>query len=401
MNRRGVALVSTAHVADDFYQGAVPALLPFLVAERHYTYAAVSGLTLAATFLSSVAQPAFGWLTDRRPRRWLIPGGMGLAALGVALAGLMPSYPLTWVVIALSGLGVAAFHPDAARAARQASGDSNRAMSIFALGGNVGYALGALVTTPVLVWAGLHGTPILLAPAAVMIVVLVLRLGPVLDGPMGRRARLGAAGVADEWPAFLRLTAAVVIRSIIFFGITSFLALYLIARLHASHVVGGTALTVFLVAGALGTLAGGWLADRTSALMSIRVGFALAGPAIAGVVLAGNLAVAFVFVALSGIALYVPFAVFVVLGQDYLPNRIGTASGVTVGLAVSIGGLFNPIFGAIADATSLRTSLAIVMVLPVLGLLVSLTLREPAVRRRRTPPAPGPAEPPPDAVERE
>ncbi|HEV7208078.1 MAG TPA: MFS transporter, partial [Mycobacteriales bacterium] len=69
MNRRGVALVSGAHVIDDLYQGAVPALLPFLVAERHYSYAAVSGLTLAATVLSSVAQPAFGWWTDRHPRR--------------------------------------------------------------------------------------------------------------------------------------------------------------------------------------------------------------------------------------------------------------------------------------------------------------------------------------------
>src|SRR5699024_8428537 len=117
---------------------------PFLVAERHYSYAAVSGLTLAATVLSSVAQPAFGIWTDRRARRWLIPAGMLLAAVGVGLAGLMPNYALTWLVIAASGLGIAAFHPEAARAARQAAGRSNRAMSIFALGGNAGYALGSL-----------------------------------------------------------------------------------------------------------------------------------------------------------------------------------------------------------------------------------------------------------------
>src|SRR5665811_1642580 len=114
VNRRGIALISSAHVVDDAYQGVVPALLPFLVAERHYSYAAVSGLTLAATLLSSVAQPLFGWWTDRRPRRWMIPAGILTAATGVASVGLSSSYLLTWLVIALSGLGIAAFHPEAA-----------------------------------------------------------------------------------------------------------------------------------------------------------------------------------------------------------------------------------------------------------------------------------------------
>ena len=114
MNRPGVALMSASHVVDDIYQGCVPALLPFLVAERHYTYAAVSGLTLAATVLSSVAQPAFGWWTDRRPRRWMIPVGMSTAGIGVALSGLSTSYLLTWLAFALFGLGIAAFHPEGA-----------------------------------------------------------------------------------------------------------------------------------------------------------------------------------------------------------------------------------------------------------------------------------------------
>ena len=118
MNRKGIALMTSAHVVDDLYQGAVPALLPFLVLQRHYSYTAVAGLTLAATVLSSVAQPAFGWWADRSPRRWLIPVGFLTAAVGIGLAGYMPNYPLTWLVIAFAGLGVAAFHPEAARAAR-------------------------------------------------------------------------------------------------------------------------------------------------------------------------------------------------------------------------------------------------------------------------------------------
>jgi FSR family fosmidomycin resistance protein-like MFS transporter len=381
VNRRGVALISAAHVVDDIYQGAVPAILPFLVAERHYTYAAVSGLTLAATVLSSVAQPAFGWWTDRKPRRWLIPLGMLTAAVGIALSGLTSSYALTWLVIAVSGLGIAAFHPSAARAARQASGNSTRAMSVFALGGNAGFALGSLLTTPILIVAGLRGTVLLVVPAVLMAVLLVVRLSHVLDGRPGRpRNRSMPTGV-DNWSAFGRLTAVVVVRSVLFFGISSFIALYFIHRLGASTAVGGAALTTFLVAGAMGTLLGGWMADRYSRLASVRTGFALTVPGVAGLVLSPGLEVAFVFVVITGIALYLPFGVFVVLGQDYLPNRIGTASGVTVGLAVSVGGLFSPLLGWLADQTSLRVSLAVLVVLPLVALLLTRGLHDPAAGR--------------------
>lgn len=377
VNRAGIALTSSAHVVDDLYQGAVPALLPFLVAERHYTYAAVSGLTLAATVLSSVAQPAFGWWTDRRPRRWLIPVGMLTAATGVALAGLTSTYVLTWLVIAVSGLGVAAFHPDAARAARQAAGNSTRAMSVFALGGNAGFALGSLVTTPVLLLAGLRGTVLLLGPALLMAALLFARLGPVLDGPGRRGPRPVLPQGEDDWRSFLRLTAVVVLRSIVFFGLTSFLALYFIRHLRVSAAAGGAVLTLFLVAGAVGTLLGGWVADRHGRLTSIRLGFGLCLPALAGIVLAPDPISAGACVVVAGIAMYLPFSVFVVLGQDYLPRRIGTASGVTVGLAVSIGGLFNPVLGWLADRTDLRLTLIVLIAVPALALLLTRGLRDP------------------------
>jgi len=376
VNRRGIALISSAHVVNDAYQGVVPALLPFLVAERHYSYAAVSGLTLAATLLSSVAQPLFGWWTDRRPRRWLIPAGILTAATGVASVGLFSSYLLTWLVIALSGLGIAAFHPEAARAARQAAGNSNRAMSVFALGGNAGFALGSLITAPVLLLAGLRGTVLLIVPALVMVVILVTRLTTILDRPGQRRTAVLPTGV-DDWPAFLRLTSVVVVRAVLFFGLTSFLALYFIHELGASPGVGGASLTLFLVAGGIGTLLGGWVADRHGRLTSIRLGFVLTAPAMAGLVLSTSLPLVLVFVALTGIGTFMPFSVFVILSQDYLPNRIGTASGVTIGLAVSIGGLFSPLLGWLADNTSLRFTLSTLIALPILALLLSALMHEP------------------------
>lgn len=374
--------MATAHLIDDFYQGVVPALLPFFVLERNYSYAAVAGLTLAANMMSSIAQPAFGWWGDRKPRRWLIPVGMVTAALGVSLVAFTPDYWMTWLVIALSGIGVSAFHPEAARAARVAAGNSNRAMSVFAVGGNLGFATGSLVATPLLLLLGLGGTPYLLIPALAMAVVIVWRLRRVLDGPADVPRAAPHPPGPDNWPGFLRLTLVVVMRSIVFFGAVSFIALYFIHDFETSPALGGAALTVFLTFGAIGTLIGGWLADRVGRLRSIRIGFALAIPSLLGLVLAPDWPVAMVFVALFGIAIFVPFAVFVILGQDYLPNRIGIASGVTVGLAVTVGGLFSPLLGWIADQTTLQTAFVILVVLTAVCLGLAFLLREPSASPR-------------------
>jgi MFS transporter, FSR family, fosmidomycin resistance protein len=376
VNRRGVAMISVAHVIDDSYQGVIPALLPFFVADRNYSYAAVSGLTLAATLLSSVAQPAFGWWTDRHPRRWLIGTGILTAAAGVGAAGLFTNYAITWLTIAISGLGIAAFHPSAARAARQAAGNSNRAMSVFAVGGNAGFALGSLIATPVLLVVGLRGTVLLVLPAVVMVVILALRLNRTLDGPAGERRSLLPTG-DDDWPAFVRLTAVVVVRAVVFFGLTSFLALYFIHSLHTSKAVGGAALSALLIAGGVGTLLGGWLADQLGRVATLRLGLALTVPAIAGLVIFSSAPVAMGFVVVAGVAAFLPFSVFVMLGQDYLPNRIGTASGVTVGLAVSVGGLFSPLLGWLADNTSLRLTITVLTALPALALVLALPMQEP------------------------
>lgn len=376
--------MSGAHVVDDIYQGVVPALLPFLVAERHYSYAAVSGLVLAATIFSSVAQPLFGWWADRLSRRWLIWAGMTTAGAGIAASGLFPSYPLTWLALAVSGIGVAAFHPEAARAARQAAGNSTQAMSVFAVGGNIGYAVGPLIATPAIVLLGLHGTALLMLPAAVMAIVLITWLTPVLDGTVDRPRSSMLPDGDDDWLSFSWLTGVVIARSILFFGITTFLALYFIDALDASHTLAAAALSMFLLSGIIGTLVGGVIADRAGKLMSIRIGFVLTVPALLGLLLASNTGAALACVALLGVSIYLPFSVFVMLGQDYLPQRIGTASGVTVGLAVSAGGLVSPLLGLLADRTSLHTALAVLLVFPLLGLALSAKLHDPVSASSRT-----------------
>jgi MFS transporter, FSR family, fosmidomycin resistance protein len=379
-----LALLSATHLVDDLYQGAVPALLPFLALDRHYSYTALTGITLAATLLSSAIQPAFGVLTDRYRLGWLIPAGLLVAGIGVGLSGLGQSYLVTWLAIALSGLGVAAYHPEAARTARGLAGDSTQAMSWFSVGGNLGIALGPVLVTPVLLAAGLHGTPLLAVPAVVMAALLAVRR-PWRRGGLAR-SRGGPAQAAggppeaprrDDWRSFARLTTVVVARSIAYFGVASLLALFVIRRFHEPAAVGSAALTAFVAAGAVGSLTGGWLADRWQRVATVRLGYACAIPALTLLATAPSAAVAFAAAVILGLALYLPFAVQVTLGQDYLPHRIGTASGVTLGLAISIGGLAAPVFGFLADSHGLRLALAALVLLPVISLALAFRLREP------------------------
>lgn len=109
-----ITLLSLGHACVDVYQGAVAALVPCFVSERAYSYAAASGVVLAASLLSSVVQPLFGVLTDRWTMPWLLPAGTLAGGAGVAVCGVGDSYALTLTAVAVSGIGVAAYHPEAA-----------------------------------------------------------------------------------------------------------------------------------------------------------------------------------------------------------------------------------------------------------------------------------------------
>jgi len=377
-DRTRLAFLTSTHVVDDLYQGAVPALLPFLALERHYSYIGLTGITLAATFLASVVQPGFGALTDRyRNLGWLVAAGLLVAGLGIGLSGLGDNYLITWFAVAASGVGVAAYHPEATRTARGMAGDSTQAMSWFSVGGNAGIALGPIIVTPVLLATRLHGTPLLALPAVVMAGVLAVRRPwreAARPRPGGSRA---SAGRSDDWRGFARLTVVVVLRSIAYFGLASLLALFAIRHFHHSAAVGSAVLTVFIASGVIGTLSGGWLADHWQRIGTLRLGYGLAAAAIVLVVAAPDVAVLFVGAFVLGIVLFAPFAVQVTLGQDFLPNRIGIASGVTLGLATSAGGVVAPLFGLLADTYGLPTALGTTAVFPAVACALTFLLRDP------------------------
>ncbi|MFF3208594.1 MFS transporter [Streptomyces sp. NPDC002962] len=384
--------MSLGHACVDVYQGAVAALVPFFVAERAYSYAAASGIVLAASLLSSVAQPLFGVLTDRFAMPWLLPLAAAASGAGVAVSGIGGSYPLTLAAMAVSGIGVAAYHPEAARAARAASDGRHTAMGWFALGGNVGFALAPPLVAAVVASWGLRASPLLGLPALAGVALCTAavrsaadRAGsapPATEGAQPSERSESAEGVPeaapgrDDWAAFLRLSGAVVCRSIVFVGLSTFVSLYVRERTGGGAAAGTAALCVLYAGGAVGTLAGSRLAGRWGRLRVVRHSYAVTVLAVGGVVLVPGQPL-YLFVALASAGLYVPFSLHVTLGQDCLPRRMGTAGGVTLGLTVSIGGAAAPALGALADATSLRTGLLPLLVPPVVAWFLLRGLREP------------------------
>ncbi|WP_228771244.1 MFS transporter [Actinokineospora iranica] len=385
------------HLVNDLYQGAIPAMLPFLMVERHYSYVAVSGLAFAASGVSSLFQPLFGVLSDRKPRTWLVPVGFSAAALGVVAAGLSDSYMVTWLCVALAGIGIAAYHPPATSQARAAGGSSQKAMSVFAVGGTIGGSLAPSLVTLVIGSVGFSGSYLLAVPALVMGVLWVLKgpwmrrrghtpVPPLLTGAALRAA--GGAGRADDWRSFARLVAVIIGWSIPFVTVTSLVSLHAQRDLGQSAAAGAAVLTCYTAAGAVGTLLGGWIGDRHGRMTSVRLGYLVAFPALVGIAWAPTFPVLVLSALLFGASMFLPFAAQVTLAQDYLPNRPGTASGLTLGLAMAAGGLCAPAFGWLADSSGLRWAFYALVALFVFPVLMATRLPDRVLASTAPPPEP-------------
>jgi len=380
MNKRRLGLLTGTHAVNDLYQGLVPALLPFMVLERGYSYTAVSGLMLAATGLSSVVQPLFGLYADRHPLSWLVPSGFLVAALGVVLAGLSQGYLLTWIAMALCGLGIAAYHPPATVAARAAGGGSQKAMSVFSVGGTIGASFAPVLAATAVGGGSLSRSYLLGVPALAMGVVwfVVNARRGTASGSSAAAARKAGDHLMkphNEWRAFGLLVATIVGWSIPYVTVMSMLSLRITRDLHGSAFQGAAALTAFTAAGAVGTLLGGWLGDRIGRMGTIRAGYLFALPSLAGIVLAPDAGWALACTALFGLCMFLPFAAQVTLAQDYLPRNPATASGIALGLALSVGGLVSPLFGMLSDARGLGVTLAAVLCVLCVAAVLALRLR--------------------------
>ena len=386
LDRSAMATLSGGHLAVDFASGAVPALLPFFVLEFDLSYTATALLMLAVLVSSSLVQPLFGLLSDRRGAIWLLPAGVALGGLGTGLAAVAPRYELVLALVFLSGIGIAAFHPEGAKFAAYASGRKRASgMSYFNIGGNTGYALGPIVVTPLVLWLGLTGGLFAMLPVLVAALVLLRSLHGIEQLAPEPQAHTESAAV-DDVGAMTLLGVVIALRSVAWFGLLTFVPLWVIEN-GGTEGEGNRMLSLMLVAGACGTLLLGPVADRVGLRRTLLLTQAALPFLVVAFVSVGG-ALGTVALMLVGLCVVGTFGVTMVLSQLYLPRHVGMASGLSVGLAMGLGGIAAVALGAVADTVDLETALYVAAVAPGLGAVLCLALPRP--QPLVVPPTPAP-----------
>jgi len=379
-----MALLSSGHFATDFSNGALPALLPFLKDKFSLSYTAVGAVILASQASSSLIQPLFGLWSDRRGAMWLLPAGVAVAGVGIAIAADAPTYWLVLLLVLISGLGSAAYHPEGSKFAGFVSGRKRASgMAWFSIGGNLGFGIGPIATTAVVVAFGLRGGLLLAIPGLVVAVALLAGAAYL----RGFAPRAGAARVVqgqDDMFAMKLLLSVIALRSVAWFGLITFVPLWEVSIGHSkSH--GNHLLALMLFAGGVGTLALGPLADRFGARNVLLASVLATGPLVLVFVLVGGIP-GVIALALTGTCVVGTFGVTMVMGQEYMPRHVGTASGLVIGLSVGLGGIAAVALGRVADMSSLRTALFVAAGAPLLASALAFML-PPARRRERLEPA--------------
>ena len=378
-----MAALSAGHCATDFANGALPALLPFFVVRFHLSYTLAATVMLASAASSSLIQPLFGAWSDKRGAIWLLPAGVAVAGIGIALAAAAPAYWVVLLLVVISGLGVAAYHPEGSKFAAYAGGRKRAsAMSLFSIGGNVGYALGPTVTTPLVLALGLTGALLLSLPVLGVALALLL-VSPYLARFAPEPGAAGRAEGEDRPGALALLLGVIAFRSVAWFGLITFVPLWEVSLGH-SKAEGSHLLSLMLLAGGLGTLAAGPLADRLGRRPVLNVSLLATAPLIFVYVLVGGIsgAIALAFV---GVCVIGTFGVTMVMSQEYLPSRIGMASGLSIGLSIGLGGIAAVGLGALADSVDLQAAMYAAAAAPLAGLALALLLPSTGSRRRLEP----------------
>ena len=372
-DRRVMADLWLGHLAVDLAAGALPAVLVFLKPVLHLSYTKAGAAVLVATVTSSIAQPLFGRWADRHTTTWLVPVGIAASAAGIASAPLVHNYPLLLVAVSVSGLGIGLFHPEAMKLARHASGRRGASgLTIFQTGGNLGIALGPLVAGVLLAATGSTGGLFLLIPGALITLLLLADFGSLSRARQTGHARAMRAVAPDRVGPFKVLLVTVGLRSVAYYGLFTFVPLWEVAQGHSKG-YGAALLSLVLFGGAIGTLCSGPLADRYGDKLVLAGSLALT-PALLVVFALSNGAIAVIAVTLAGALLVSGFGLTTFMRQEYLPSRIATASGMTVGLTMGFGGVAAVLLGVVADSVDLRTALLVTAAAPAVGAFVALLL---------------------------
>ena len=373
--RRYSLILMGGHICVDIAQGGIAAALPFLVLEGGYSYTEVTMLVFAANIASAIIQPLFGWLGDRKARPWLMALGVLFAGCGMAALGVVQSY---WLVVAsamLSGTGIAMLHPEGGRLANLvAKGSKEGSMSIFSLGGQIGFTVGPIITVAALTAFGLKGTLVFLIPTIPYAILLFAMNGRFASFGLFDAKTAAQEGETDNWGHFAAVLGTLSVRSVLYYSVTSFAPLFMVYVLGQTEQLGSLMVTLFAAMGAVATILSSIAAKKIGTVRLTVTCFSALVVAFA--LFAANIhiaiTIAMIVVLAFGLNIFNPPAI--TLGQSFVPHHLGMASGLSFGVAVCVGGVLAPCLGKLGDVVGLIPVMWVVTALAAVGLALSLVV---------------------------
>lgn len=386
--------ISVVHLLNDTMQSTVSALFPVLRDSMNLSYKQIGFIAFAMNMTAAVIQPLVGMYADVRPRPYILPIGVVFTLVGVVGLALAPEYIYLVLAVMLMGIGSAIFHPESSRVAYMAAGGKRGlAQSIFQVGGNIGGALGPVMSAAIFVPLGQISVLwfSIAAIAAMIIQAYVARWygqnAPLLRPAAKPKAAAAMRERAAESPLTRRqvgwaiavLVFLVFTKHIYMAGLSSYYSFYLIDHYGVTVQHAQLFLFAFLAASAAGTFFGGPLADRYGRRNIIW--FSILGTAPFSILLPyGSLAWTAAMCICAGFVLSSAFSIIVVFAQELLPGKVGLVSGLFFGLAFGIGGLGSAALGWVADATSIEFMMKLCAYLPLLGVLAVFLPKDDKVR---------------------
>ena len=368
------------HCINDFGQGSLAALIPFFIANFGLNYYQSASIIFCNTIVASVAQPILGYVADRWRVPWFIPVGFSITLVSISAIALATSYEMILALSLIAGLGAALFHPEAALLVnRMQSNELGNAMGRFAVGGSAGFALGPLLAGGVYVF-GAHFLWVFTAIALIGVLLYVYAFtGSAATDVVGESkssAKSTNTG-ANDWVSFGKLFFVIASRSILFSVLSIFIPILYITVINGEARASSLALTMYFAMGAVLTYMGGALSDKLGFLKTVRLGNLIFLPSVLVFIFVPNIWGFFGAMIPMAFGVFSQYGPITVLGQKYLAKNAGFASGVTLGLGITLGGLAAPYIGHLADIYDVQTALMTLIPVGLMGLLMSLWLKEP------------------------
>lgn len=368
------------HCINDFGQGSLAALIPFFIANFGLNYYQSATIIFCNTVVASIAQPALGYVADRWRVPWFIPVGFSITLVSISAIALATSYEMILTLSLIAGLGAALFHPEAALLVnRMQSNELGNAMGRFAVGGSAGFALGPLLAGGVYVF-GAHFLWVFTAIALIGVLLYVYAFtGSAATDVVGESkssAKSTNTG-ANDWVSFGKLFFVIASRSILFSVLSIFIPILYITVINGEASASSLALTMYFAMGAVLTYMGGALSDKLGFLKTVRLGNLIFLPSVLVFIFVPNIWGFFGAMIPMAFGVFSQYGPITVLGQKYLAKNAGFASGITLGLGITLGGLVAPYIGHLADIYDVQTALMTLIPVGLMGLLMSLWLKEP------------------------